>query len=83
MTDLMTKAIELMVAGMGFVFVFLVILVFATGIMSKVVSRLAPPEVAAPARSPPAKAAPEPASVDPDTAEAIKQAIAKFRSRHK
>ena len=83
MTDLMTKAIELMVAGVGFVFVFLVILVFATGIMSKVVSRLAPPEVAAPARSPRAKAAPEPASVDPDTAEAIKQAIAKFRSRHK
>lgn len=83
MTDLMTKAIELMVAGMGFVFVFLVILVFATGAMSKVVSRFAPPEAATPARSPRAKAASKPASVDPDTAEAIKQAVAKFRSRHK
>ncbi|WP_111496630.1 MULTISPECIES: OadG family protein [Marinobacter] len=82
MNDLMTKAVELMVAGMGFVFVFLIILVFATTLMSKVVARLAPPEPATPARSPRAKPS-QPTSVDPDTAEAIKQAVAKFRSRHK
>lgn len=82
MGDLMTKAVELMVAGMGFVFVFLIILVFATGWMSKVVAKFAPPEPATPARTPRAKPS-APASVDPDTAEAIKQAVAKFRSRHK
>ena len=82
MGDLMTKAVELMVAGMGFVFVFLIILVFATSWMSKVVAKFAPPEPATPARTPRAKPS-APASVDPDTAEAIKQAIAKFRSRHK
>lgn len=82
MNDLMTKAVELMVAGMGFVFVFLIILVFATTWMSKVVAKFAPPEPAAPARTPRA-ASSSPTSVDPDTAEAIKQAITKFRSRHK
>ncbi|TBW54591.1 sodium pump decarboxylase subunit gamma [Marinobacter halodurans] len=82
MSDLMTKAVELMVAGMGFVFVFLIILVFATTLMSKVVARYAPPEPATPARTPRSKP-PVPPSVDPDTAEAIKQAITKFRARHK
>ncbi len=30
MNDLMSQAVDLMIAGMGFVFVFLIILVFAT-----------------------------------------------------
>lgn len=82
MNDLMTKAVELMVAGMGFVFVFLIILVFATTLMSKVVARFAPPEPAIPARTSRAKPS-VPPSVDADTAEAIKLAITKFRARHK
>lgn len=82
MNELMSQAIELMVAGMGFVFVFLVILVFATLLMSKAITRFAPPEPATPARSSRAKTK-APASVDPDTAEAIKKAIAQYRSRHK
>ncbi|SFR41368.1 oxaloacetate decarboxylase, gamma subunit [Marinobacter daqiaonensis] len=78
----MSQAIDLMIAGMGFVFVFLIILVFATGIMSKIIGRFAPPEPATPARTPRAKSS-APAKVDPDTAEAIKKAIAQYRSRHK
>ena len=82
MNDLMSQAVDLMVAGMGFVFVFLIILVFATLLMSKLLTRFAPPEPATPAKTPRAKAK-APAAVDPDTAEAIKKAIAQFRSRHK
>ncbi len=82
MNDLMSQAVDLMIAGMGFVFAFLVVLVFATLLMSKLISRFAPPEPATPARTPRAKPK-APTSVDPDTAEAIKKAIAKFRARHK
>ncbi|KPQ01123.1 OadG family protein [Marinobacter sp. HL-58] len=84
MNELMSQAIELMVAGMGFVFAFLIILVFATLLMSKLVLRFGPaePEPAAPTRKSRAKPS-APLSVDPDTAEAIKKAIAQYRSRHK
>ncbi len=78
----MSQAIDLMVAGMGFVFAFLVVLVFATLLMSKLLTRFAPPEPVTPAKTPRAKPK-APVSVDPDTAEAIKKAIAQFRSRHK
>lgn len=82
MNDLMSQAVDLMIAGMGFVFAFLVVLVFATLLMSTLISRFAPPEPVTPAKTPRAKPK-APASVDPDTAEAIKKAIAQFRSRHK
>lgn len=82
MTELMTQAVDLMIAGMGFVFVFLIILVFATLIMSKLLHRFSAPEPATPGRTSRAKPKAQ-ASVDPDTAEAIKQAVAQFRSRHK
>ncbi|WP_150914012.1 OadG family protein [Marinobacter halotolerans] len=82
MSELMSQAVDLMVAGMGFVFVFLIILVFATLLMSKLILRLGPDEPVAPAKTPRAKPSASP-SVDPDTAEAIKKAIAQFRARHK
>ncbi|MDY6842238.1 MAG: OadG family transporter subunit [Pseudomonadota bacterium] len=82
MTDLMSQAVDLMIAGMGFVFVFLIVLVFATLLMSKLIGRFAPPEPATPARTP--RPRPKaPTSVDPDTAEAIKKAITKYRAHHK
>jgi oxaloacetate decarboxylase gamma subunit len=43
-SDLITQGFELMLVGMGTVFVFLTILVFATTAMSKLVSRFFPPE---------------------------------------
>ncbi|SDW54710.1 oxaloacetate decarboxylase, gamma subunit [Marinobacter mobilis] len=78
----MSQAVDLMIAGMGFVFAFLVVLVFATMFMSKIITRLTPPEPATPARTSRAPSS-APASVDPDTAEAIKKAVAQFRARHK
>ena len=82
MNELMSQAIDLMIVGMGFVFAFLIILVFATGLMSRIITRYSSPEPATPARSP--RARPKaPASVDADTAEAIKKAIAQYRTRHK
>ncbi|WP_072798002.1 OadG family protein [Marinobacter antarcticus] len=82
MDELMSQAVDLMVAGMGFVFAFLIVLVFATLLMSKLLTRFAPPEPVTPAKTPRAKTKAA-ASVDSDTAEAIKKAIAQFRSRHK
>lgn len=82
MNELMTQAVDLMITGMGFVFAFLVILVIATTLMSKVIIRFAPPEPAIPVRPSRARSS-VPESVDPDTTEAIKKAIAQFRARHK
>ncbi len=81
MNELMSQAVELMIAGMGFVFTFLIVLVLATSLMSKFITRFAP-EPAIPVKTPRAKVK-VPMSVDPDTAEAIKKAITQFRSRHK
>ncbi|MFT5988511.1 MAG: oxaloacetate decarboxylase gamma subunit [Pseudomonadales bacterium] len=82
MNELMTQAVDLMIAGMGFVFAFLIVLVLATIIMSKLLNRFTAPEPATPARTSRAKSKAQ-SSVDPDTAEAIKQAVAQFRLRHK
>jgi len=81
--DLMSQSIELMIAGMGFVFVFLIILVFATQFMSKLITQFAPPAPVTPGKSASRAKKPAAASVDPDTAEAIKKAITQHRSRHK
>jgi oxaloacetate decarboxylase gamma subunit len=82
MTELMTQAVDLMIAGMGFVFAFLIVLVLATLVMSKLLNRFTAPEPATPARTSRAKPKAQ-SSVDPDTAEAIKQAVAQFRLRQK
>jgi len=42
MPDLMSDAVNLMLVGMGFVFIFLTILVFVTSTMSKLAMRYAP-----------------------------------------
>ncbi|EAZ97585.1 OadG family protein [Marinobacter sp. ELB17] len=82
MNELMTQAVDLMIAGMGFVFAFLIVLVLATLIMSKLLNRFSAPEPATPTRTSRAKPKAQ-SSVNPDTAEAIKQAVAQFRLRHK
>jgi oxaloacetate decarboxylase gamma subunit len=51
MTPLLAAGIELMLIGMGTVFFFLMLLVFATGLMSRAVGHFAPST--APADTPP------------------------------
>lgn len=42
-SSLLAEGTNLLMLGMGFVFVFLVFLVFATTLMSKIVTRFSPP----------------------------------------
>ena len=56
MDNLMTEGLNLMVFGMGFVVVFLTLLVFATGVMSKLVTKFAPEPEPEPKAAKPAAA---------------------------
>lgn len=87
MSDLMSSAINLMLVGMGFVFLFLIILVFVTSIMSKLIIRFTP-------ESPGLSVAPPSAlggiedqksqvSVDSQLMAVFTAAVAKYRSQHK
>jgi oxaloacetate decarboxylase gamma subunit len=57
MDHLISEGLSLMVYGMGFVFVFLTLLVFATNFMSKMVTKYVPEPVAVPKAKPVVKAA--------------------------
>ena len=83
MTETMAGALDLMLVGMGFVFSFLVILVLVTITMSKVATRLAPPEPATPAKKPQSGGAPSSGTDDANLTAVISAAIKKYRSRHK
>ena len=79
MTDLLSQGGELMMMGMGAVFVFLVSLVVITKIMSSTVNRMFPEKpLMAPASS--LAASPE---VDPQLLAVIEQAIQQHRTRQK
>jgi oxaloacetate decarboxylase gamma subunit len=77
---LIDQGISLMLYGMGTVFVFLTILVFATGLMSKIVHGLTNNE-AQEGDSPPAPIVTTPSSSQPSrqVLQAIKLAIAEHR----
>ncbi|ARU57603.1 MAG: OadG family protein [Pseudomonadales bacterium] len=79
MSNLMSQAFELMIVGMGFVFVFLVILIFATTAMSKVAAKLTPPAPQLPA-TPKQTASP---ADDAQLLAVISAAVQKYRSHHK
>ena len=53
-TSLVSQGVELMIFGMGVVFVFLTMLVFVTGFMSALINKIAPEVKAAPAPAAPA-----------------------------
>ncbi|MEH6627942.1 MAG: OadG family transporter subunit [Motiliproteus sp.] len=80
-SSLMSEGFTLMAAGMGFVFVFLTLLVFATGLMSKLVNKYAPDIIPTPVIR---AAAPVAQSVDQNQLTAvIAAAIHQYRARHK
>ncbi len=77
MTELMSGGVELMLAGMGIVFLFLAMLVIAINIMSSLVRRFFPD---APAL---AVAAPVSGGIDKSIVAAITAAVHQYRSEHK
>lgn len=80
MSELMTDAIGLMVVGMGFVFVFLIILVFLTGIMSKLVTKYLPAPEPVVAKT---KVKKTNASSDAQLLAVLSAAVAEYRSDQK
>lgn len=79
MTELMNNGIELMFVGMGIVFLFLTMLVFAINMMSGFVQRYFPEEVVASASIPVSQQA----TTDKSHIAAITAAIHQYRNTHK
>lgn len=79
-TNLVLEGVELMLFGMGSVFVFLTLLVLSIRIMSRLLERFAPAAVPTPVRAPAAviSNAQEPPA---DVLEAIQAAIHQHRAR--
>ncbi|MBQ0744383.1 MAG: OadG family protein [Pseudomonas sp.] len=78
-SNLIMTGLELMVLGMGSVFVFLILLVVVTTGMSRVLTRYFP-EAAPVPRAPPRRAK-APATIDSELIAAIGAAIKQHRSR--
>lgn len=85
----MQQGIDLMVFGMGTVFVFLTLLVIATAFMSAMVNRYLPAPEPLPARQPQKQKvsadlfpSERPTAVDSKTLAVIKAAIEQHRSKH-
>ena len=78
MTELMSKGIELMIVGMGVVFLFLTMLVLAINLMSSLIQRFFPeaPNLAGPATS-------SVSGIDKNIIAAITAAVHQHRSQHK
>ncbi|CUB05759.1 OadG family protein [Marinomonas fungiae] len=83
MNNLINDGFGLMLLGMGFVFVFLCLLIVATGFMSKLINRYFP-EAAPVAKKPamaPSAATSGASATDPKIAAAITAAIHQHRNR--
>ena len=79
MDNLISEGINLMVFGMGFVFVFLTLLVFSTAGMSKVVGKYFPEAPAQPKAAKPARVAAA-ANNNDELVAVMTAAVHKYRS---
>lgn len=79
-TELLMEGVDLMFLGLGAVFVFLLMLVGCINLMSRLVARFLPEElaVAAPVRKSPVAAAP---GIDQETLAVISAAVRQHRAR--
>ncbi len=77
-TTLIDQGVSLMLYGMGTVFVFLTIMVFATNLMSKLVNKLNPEQPAPQSTAAPAQSVTTGPS--PQVVAAIEQAISQHRA---
>ncbi|SDU17582.1 OadG family protein [Halopseudomonas salegens] len=80
-SELMEEGVELMLLGMGSVFVFLIMLVVIVTLMSKVLGRYFPEPVAVPAGRSAAKPKAGAGDVDEQTISVIRAAIRQHRAR--
>lgn len=80
MNPLLSQGIELMQVGMGVVFVFLVMLVGAVSLMSRLVARFAPDAPLAVAPRGPV-VAPAVTAVDDRTLAVIREAVRRYRGQ--
>ncbi|MFG6159131.1 OadG family protein [Halomonas sp. 1390] len=78
-SQLINEGLALMGLGMGFVFVFLTVLVGVTTLMSKTIGRFFPEPVAPAVRDSRAQAARQ----DDDLTAVISAAVHRYRQRHK
>ncbi|MBV0932531.1 OadG family protein [Marinobacterium weihaiense] len=81
MDNLFSEGLTLMAFGMGFVFVFLTLLVFATGIMSRLATRFLPEPVAKAPTPRPQPAAAGAATHNDELVAVISAAVHKYRSK--
>ncbi|MCX4025250.1 OadG family protein [Endozoicomonas sp. SM1973] len=82
MSELLNEGLNLMLFGMGFVFLFLTLLVFATGLMSRLITKYSNEEI--PSVSQPAASATVVATQqDEQLVAVISAAIKQYRSRHR
>ena len=79
MSELVSSGLELMAFGMGTVFSFLVVLIFATSLMSKIVNKFAPEPVVV---AQPVMIAPT-QGVDPQLLSVLAAAVKEHRARQK
>lgn len=77
--QLLMEGLGLMVFGMGFVYVFLTLLVIATALMSRMVMRWVPP----PAKEEGTQRLMARAAEDDDIAVVISAAVHRYRQRHR
>ncbi len=80
-SSLIEQGFNLMLFGMGTVFIFLTVLIFATGFMSKIISRYFPEQIVQTAPKKKKSAALGSSSVAPATLKVIQAAIDKHRNR--